>query len=84
MKALVTARMNPVDLDRLTSAGFEITTAGYGVTGQKLTEAEFAEALVGKDIAIIEFEPFTRDVASSAKNLKLIACCRNEPGAKID
>jgi D-3-phosphoglycerate dehydrogenase len=84
MKALVTARMNPADLDRLTSAGFEITTSGYGVNGQKLSESEFAKALVGKDIAIIEFEPFTKDVASSAKNLKLIACCRNEPGANID
>ncbi len=84
MKALVTARMNPADLDRLAKAGFEITTSGYGVTGQKLSESEFAKALDGKDIAIIEFEPFTQDVIGAAKSLKLIACCRNEPGANID
>ena len=84
MKALVTARMNPADLDRLSSAGFEITTSGYGVTGQKLSESELIAALADKDVAIVEFEPLTETAISSASHLKLLACCRNEPGANVD
>lgn len=84
MKALVTARMNPVDLERLTSAGFEITTSGYGLTGQKLSESQLVGELADKDIAIVEFEPITEKVLASATSLKLLACCRNEPGANID
>ena len=59
MKALVTARMNPADLARLTNAGFEISTSGYGVNGEKLTEAELIAELADKQIAIVEFEPLT-------------------------
>lgn len=84
MKALVTARMNPVDLARLTSAGFEISTSGYGVSGEKLTEAELIAELADKQIAIVEFEPLTEKAIASAKHLKLLACCRNEPGANVD
>jgi D-3-phosphoglycerate dehydrogenase len=84
MKALVTARMNPADLDRLSNAGFEITTSGYGVTGQKLSESELVAALADKDVAIVEFEPLTEAAISSASHLKLLACCRNEPGANVD
>lgn len=84
MKALITARMNPIDLARLTSAGFETTISGYGLTGQKLSESELAEELADKEIAIVEFEPLTEKVLASATNLKLLACCRNEPGANID
>ena len=76
--------MNPVDLERLTSAGFEITTSGYGLTGQKLSESDLIEELADKDIAIVEFEPLTENVIASAKKLKLLACCRNEPGANVD
>ena len=84
MKALVTARMNQADLTRLTSAGFEITTSGYGVTGEKLTETELIAELADKEIAVVEFEPLTEKVIASTKHLKLLACCRNEPGANVD
>jgi len=84
MKALVTARMNQSDLDRLVAQGIEVTTSGYGVTGEKLTEEQLISQLADKDILIIEFELVTEKVLSSAKNLKLVACCRNEPGASVD
>jgi len=84
MKALVTARMNQSDLDRLVAQGIEVTTSGYGVTGEKLTEEQLILQLTDNDILITEFELVTEKVLSSAKNLKLVACCRNEPGASVD
>ena len=41
----------------------------------KLAEAE---------VAIIEFESITKEVINSAKSLKIIAACRNEPAANTD
>ena len=76
--------MSPVDLERLTRAGFEITASGYGVAGKKLTEEELIAELADKQIAIVEFEPLTEKAIASAKHLKLLACCRNEPGANVD
>ena len=84
MKVLVTARMAGNDLARLSLHVDEIVYAGYGATGEKLNEADFQKALEGVDIAIVEFEPFTEAVINGAKDLKIIACCRNEPGANVD
>lgn len=84
MRVLVTARMAKNDLARLSQYVDEIVRTGYGVTGEKLGEADFQKALERIDIAIVEFEPFTESVINGAKDLKIIACCRNEPGANVD
>ncbi len=84
MKTLITARMNPADIARVQPYLGEIVQAGYGVTSEKLSESEFIKALIGVEIAIIEFEPVTAAVLDAARDLKILACCRNEPGANVN
>lgn len=84
MKLLITARMEPDDIEILKSIFTEITIAGWGKDRVKLNEDQMAKFLSEVDAAIIEFEPVTEKVLSSAKNLKLLACCRNEPEANVD
>jgi D-3-phosphoglycerate dehydrogenase len=84
MKLLVTARMEAEDMARLGEWFADTETAGWGLDRVKLDEAKMIERLRGKDAAIIEFEPMTEKVISASPDLKLIACCRNEPEANVD
>jgi D-3-phosphoglycerate dehydrogenase len=84
MKLLITARMENDDIEKLKVIFSEVTVAGWGKDKVKLTEDEMTEQLSQMDAAIIEFEPVTEKVLSGAKNLKLLACCRNEPEANVD
>lgn len=84
MKLLITARMEPVDLERLKALFGEIVFAGWGRTKVKLTEEEMVLHLEGVDAAIIEFEPVTARVLAGARTLKVLGCCRNEPEANVD
>lgn len=84
MKLLVTARMESSDIERLKSIFSEIEFTGWGTNKVKLAEQEMMERVADKDVVIIEFEPMTASVILAAKNLKLIACCRNEPEANVD
>jgi D-3-phosphoglycerate dehydrogenase len=84
MKLLVTARMEADDVARLRTIFEEITFAGWGKDKVKLSEDEMISQLEGKDAVILEFEPMTAKVISASKQLKLIACCRNEPEANVD
>lgn len=84
MKLLVTARMEPEHLSTLGKWFSDITIAGWGKTKVKLNEEEMIEQLQGKDAVILEFEPMTGKVIAASRQLKLIACCRNEPEANVD
>lgn len=84
MKTLVTARLLPTQIASLEEMGLVVTSSGYGALGRKLSEEELIAALVGVEIAIVEFEPLNARVLESAKDLKLIAACRNEPAANVD
>jgi D-3-phosphoglycerate dehydrogenase len=64
--------------------GFDVKTSGYGVLGRKLSEEELIAALIGVEIAIVEFEPLNAKVMDAARDLKLIVACRNEPAANVD
>ncbi len=84
MKALVTARIDREILKRLDPYISAYIFDGYGVNGEKLSEETLIKVLEDIDIAIVEFEPFTAAVLAASPQLKVIACCRNEPGANID
>lgn len=84
MKMLITARMEPGDVERLKELFGEITLAGWGRTKVKLTEEEMISHLRRVDAAIIEFEPVTARVLAGADALKVVGCCRNEPEANVD
>lgn len=84
MKAFITARIDKTQVERLVSNGFEVEQGGFGLTGVKLTEAELIEKFKSIEVAIVEFENITDAVLESAKNLKVVACLRNEPGASLD
>lgn len=84
MKTLVTARLDPRHLKLLAEMGLEIETSGYGALGRKLSEEELIASLTGVQVAIVEFEPLNAKVIDAARDLKLIAACRNEPAANVD
>jgi D-3-phosphoglycerate dehydrogenase len=84
MKAFITARIDKTQVDRLVSNGFDVEQGGFGITGVKLTETELIEKFKNIEVAVVEFENITDAVLESAKNLKVVACLRNEPGASLD
>ena len=84
MKTFITARMEKSELDRLTNAGFKVELGGFAVTGEKMAKAQLISKLADVEVAIIEFESITDEVINSAKSLKIIAACRNEPAANTD
>lgn len=84
MKIFNTARMQLTQLDRLVEAGFEVEQGGFGLTGVKLNQNELITQFRDIQICIVEFENITSEIIASGKNLKLIACLRNEPAAGVD
>ena len=84
MSLLVTARFDEAELARLEAAAGPARRAGYGVTGEKLPPEELA-ALVGDvEVLVVEYEEVGAPVLEAAPRLRLLACCRNEPGASVD
>jgi len=61
-----------------------ITYAGMMETGRVLTENELAAAMADVDAVVIEFDPLTRQVLDSCKNLKVIASVRGGAHANVD
>ena len=84
MKTFITARMEKSEIDRLTAAGFKVEQGGFAITGEKMAKDELINKLSDVEVAIIEFESITDEVINSAKKLKIIAACRNEPAANTD
>ena len=76
--------MEKSEVDRLTNAGFKVELGGFAVTGEKMAKAQLISKLADVEVAIIEFESITDEVINSAKSLKIIAACRNEPAANTD
>jgi D-3-phosphoglycerate dehydrogenase len=77
---LVTARFEDAELARLAP----VRSAGYGVTGRTLPPEELAALLADVEVLVVEFEQVTDDVLAAAPRLRLLGCCRNEPGASVD
>jgi D-3-phosphoglycerate dehydrogenase len=84
MKTFITARMDQVEINRLTAAGFKVEQGGFALTGVKMDKEQLISKLKDVQVAIIEFESITEEVINSANSLKIIAVCRNEPAANTD
>lgn len=84
MKALVTAKITDDYLDQLHAIASDIVFTGRGYTGYKLTEQEMMEAAADADLIIHGVEEVNARVMDACKNLKIIACCRNEAFASVD
>ena len=54
MKIFISARVDRKEIERLKQAGADIEFGGYGVSGEKLGEAELTSKLASVDIAITE------------------------------
>ena len=84
MTTLVTARFDRDELARLEEIAGPVRRAGYGVTGQKLSEADLAAAAADVEVLVVEYEVVTIAGLEAAPRLRLLACCRNEPRASVD
>jgi D-3-phosphoglycerate dehydrogenase len=84
MKTLLTARFTATALQRLEDKLGSVCRAGFGVTGRKLDYEELRVAAADASIVIVEFETLDRKFFASMPQLRLAACCRNEPGASVD
>ncbi|HEX9924813.1 MAG TPA: NAD(P)-dependent oxidoreductase [Anaerolineae bacterium] len=84
MRLLITARFDRAELERLRPSPTEVRFDGWGETRQKLDAKQLKQALVDIDIFICEYETVSREILEAAPGLRLLACCRNEPGASVD
>jgi D-3-phosphoglycerate dehydrogenase len=84
VRMLITARFEESELNRLGPILQEVRFAGYGVTRNKLNEDELQRELADIDVFIVEYETVTREILEAAPSLRLMGCCRNEPGASVD
>jgi phosphoglycerate dehydrogenase-like enzyme len=83
-KVLITARFVKEMLKTLEDSIASVQYSGWGVTRELLSEDQLIRELQGVDIFLSEYETISRRVIMSSDQLKLIACCRNEPVASID
>lgn len=81
---LITARFDKTQLTSLQGWIASVRYAGWGVDRILLDESRLIDELKDVDIFISEYETISSKVIRAAENLKLIACCRNEPLASID
>jgi D-3-phosphoglycerate dehydrogenase len=84
MKALVTAKIAEEYMEDLKEITTEQVFTGRGYTGYKLTTEEMIELVGDIDIIIGGIEQVNAAVMDAGKNLKIIACCRNEAFASVD
>lgn len=83
-KVLITARFVKDELKTIENYLASAQYSGWGVTRELLDEDQLIPELKDVDIFISEYETISRKVIMASENLKLIACCRNEPLASID
>ena len=81
---LITARFDKVQLTSLQEWIASVRYSGWGVDRRLLDESSLIDEWKDVDIFISEYETISSKVIRAAENLKLIACCRNEPLASID
>jgi D-3-phosphoglycerate dehydrogenase len=84
MKTLLTARFTAESRQQLEAKLGWVYRAGFGITGRRLDRDELRVAAADAAIVIVEFETLDRDFFTSMPQLRLAACCRNEPAASVD
>jgi len=84
MKILVTAKFPEEFRQELHEISTDVTYAGRGVTGYELDARQMIEHLQGCQMLIDGTEKVNSAIMDACKELKVIACCRNEAFASID
>lgn len=83
MRALVTAEFPRAGLDRLRAAGLEVTTGGWGVTGQALDPVAYARAAADCAVLVTEIEQVDAALLDAVGTVRFVATARGGP-ANID
>ena len=84
MKILVTAKFPEEFREELRQISSDITYAGRGETGYELDSIQMIEKLQGCQMLIDGTEKVDGKMMDACKELRIIACCRNEAFASID
>lgn len=84
MKIVVTTYIDNDNLKRLEEIFEIVECKGMMQLGRVLSEDELIESCYDADCILIEFDPLTRRVLESCKNLKVIASVRGGAKANID
>lgn len=79
MRALVTAEFRPSGLDRLRAAGLDVVTGGWGVTGQVLGPAAYAQAAAGCEVLVTELERVDAALLDAVGTVRFVATARGGP-----
>lgn len=77
-KALITARFTEEAKGSLRPF-VEISEAGYGKSGQLLSETDFLAKACKVEVLVVELQPVTKVVIETAPNLEVIGSCRGTP-----
>jgi D-3-phosphoglycerate dehydrogenase len=83
-RTLITARFDVQERRRLEHVVGPVEIAGFGAGGITMPPAELQSRIRDVERLILEFEQVDQAVLAAADVLKVIACCRNEPGASVD
>jgi len=76
--ALVTLLISDFQLERLRSR-CEVRLAGWGQTGNRLSEDELVDLSRSAQLLVVGYEPVSARVIASNPDLRLIACGRGNP-----
>lgn len=82
MKIIVTMKMTAEQMSRLRQRA-EVVEAGWGKTGNKLTEEEMDAVLQDADALLVGYDEVPGKVIRNAPRLKFIGCARGNP-ANVD
>lgn len=77
MKALVTAEWTAEGIERLQGLGYEVATAGWGVTGLALRGAELADAAADAELLLVEAERIDAEVLRALEAIRVIGTARS-------
>jgi D-3-phosphoglycerate dehydrogenase len=83
MRAFITADFTQDGIDIL-SPHVEITTGGWGFTGQRLTPDQLSEQMGDAEVLIVTYEPVTAELLAAKPNLKILGATRGGLRANID
>lgn len=77
-KAVVTIQISPDQLTRLKTR-FDVLHAGWGKTGQRLSESEMLQMAADAEVMLVGYEKISRSIIDQCPVLKFIGCSRGNP-----
>jgi phosphoglycerate dehydrogenase-like enzyme len=78
---LITAEFSDSAVKELTSRGYRVERAGWGITRRIAPEDEFIQVLnhLSAEIVVTELETVSRAVLEACRSIRLVATCRGDP-----